>query len=267
MAVAAILSACTSKSATADSDQSASFTTEPTEWADSVTIDKASAVVRIRAEYPVKGPETLVDATRSWIAASLACSDSLISGIPQHNDNAENLFGYVGRELLKESTSDFKAQPANESDGMEYEFLWKITAPIASDSCVTYVSDFYCYTGGAHGSTQVLQTTFDAKGHPFTFETMFGPDAAEPLRHLVTANLSSQYFKKDNIKDMAQDLLVPVDSLPLPSTAPAFFPDGVRFIYQQYEIAPYSAGLPSCTIPYSAIRPYLSPAATAIIPR
>lgn len=265
IAAAAILSACSSKS-TADTDKTASFATEPTEWADSITSGSSTAVVKIRAEYPIKGPAPLVEATRSWIAASLACSDTLISGVHRHDSNAKDLCAYVGSEILKESQADFKAQSPQETEGMEYEFLWNITAPIASDTCVTYVSEFYCYTGGAHGSTQVLQSTFDAQGTPLTLETMFTQDATEPLRRLVTANLASQYFNEDDIQAMAQDLLVPVDSLPLPSTPPAFFPDGIRFIYQQYEIAPYSAGIPTCTIPYSVLRSFLTPFATALIP-
>lgn len=35
---------------------------------------------------------------------------------------------------------------------------------------------------------------------------------------------------------------------PLPSTPPFLTKDGIRVIYQQYEIAPYAAGMPSCVI-------------------
>ena len=36
-------------------------------------------------------------------------------------------------------------------------------------------------------------------------------------------------------------------------TAPVCRPNGVEFIYQQYEIAPYAAGIPTCTLPYDSL--------------
>ena len=262
LAAATMLSACSSKSA-ASAENTASYTTETAQWADSASVGNSSVTVRIRAQFPTKGPSGLVDATRSWIAATLACSDTLIAGVHEHENDAMELFRYAGGELIRESQADLRHANAN---NLEYEFIWDITAPIASDSCVTYVADFYCFTGGAHGSTQVLQNTFDARGIPFTAETMFTPDSLEPLRQLVAANLANQYFHETDVEAMKAKLILSGKDVPLPSTAPAFYPNGVRFIYQQYEIAPYSAGLPECTIPYSVMRPYLTAAAAALIP-
>ena len=262
MATAAMLSACSSKSAT-ETEKVAPFVTETAQWADSATVGKSSVSVSIRAQYPAKGPSNLVNATRAWIAATLACSDTLIAGVHEHENDGNDLFKYVGGELIKESQADLRS---SKEPVMEYEFMWDITAPVASDSCVTYTSNFYCYTGGAHGSTQVMQNTFDAQGIPFTTETMFAPESLDSLRQLVATNLANQYFHEANVDAMKANLILSGDNVPLPSTDPAFYPNGVRFVYQQYEIAPYSAGLPECTIPYSVIRPYLSPAAAALIP-
>ena len=46
--------------------------------------------------------------------------------------------------------------------------------------------------------------------------------------------------------------------LPLPATDPWLTKKGVSFIYQQYEIAPYAAGMPSFVLAYDDIRPYLT---------
>ena len=259
---ATVLSACSSKPV-AEAEKSAPFSTETTQWADSATVDKSSVTVSIRAQFPSKGPSDLVNATRSWVASALACSDTLIAGVHEHENDAKDLFSYVGGELIKESKADLRTI---NTPGLTYEFIWDITTPVASDTCVTYSSTFYCYTGGAHGSTQIIQNTFDARGIPFTTETMFAPESLETLRQLVAANLASQYFHETSVETMKANLILTGDNVPLPSADPAFYPNGIRFIYQQYEIAPYAAGLPECTIPYSVIRPYLSPAAAALIP-
>jgi hypothetical protein len=41
---------------------------------------------------------------------------------------------------------------------------------------------------------------------------------------------------------------------------------GVEFLYQPYEIAPYAAGMPSFTLSYQDIRPYLTIGAQKMIP-
>ena len=55
MATAAMLSACSSKSAT-ETEKVAPFVTETAQWADSATVGKSSVSVSIRAQYPAKGP-------------------------------------------------------------------------------------------------------------------------------------------------------------------------------------------------------------------
>ena len=48
------------------------------------------------------------------------------------------------------------------------------------------------------------------------------------------------------------------ERLPLPSTPPALTEEGLQLVYQQYEIAPYAAGLPTCLIPYKRAKAVLS---------
>ena len=58
---------------------------------------------------------------------------------------------------------------------------------------------------------------------------------------------------KVNIKEMLLD----GDLIPLPTWQPFPSKDGLVFTYQQYEIAPYAAGMPAFTIPYEDIAPYV----------
>ena len=55
------------------------------------------------------------------------------------------------------------------------------------------------------------------------------------------------------------------DNFPLPYTEPWFTADGVKFVYSAYEIAPYIAGMPECTVPYKKVEKYFSERAKAML--
>lgn len=76
----------------------------------------------------------------------------------------------------------------------------------------------------------------------------------------------SQYFEVKTESQFKDALLINPDTLPLPASAPYFMPKGVNFDYQQYEIAPYAAGMPSCVLPYSVVKPMLTPEAAKLLP-
>ncbi|MBQ1800320.1 MAG: DUF3298 domain-containing protein, partial [Prevotella sp.] len=76
-------------------------------------------------------------------------------------------------------------------------------------------------------------------------------------------------FEKQDITDeQLKDMLLideDVNHIPLPAWAPYLTYQGVAFAYQQYEIAPYAAGIISFIIPYEKIMPYLVPEIKAVI--
>ncbi|MCC6550181.1 MAG: DUF3298 domain-containing protein [Ignavibacteriaceae bacterium] len=114
------------------------------------------------------------------------------------------------------------------------------------------------YTGGAHSNYS--QSAFNYSlitGQLLSLEYIFPRDKMEEL--LVAAE---KIFRKS--LDLPQDGFInehgfwfPENKLYLSSE---FFPskDGITFIYNPYEIAPYSAGEIRLFLPYSAISQYLS---------
>ena len=72
---------------------------------------------------------------------------------------------------------------------------------------------------------------------------------------MIKQALQKRYFKTDNEKEFYDMLLVDNADIffPLPATPPICRAQGVQFTYQQYEIAPYAAGSPTCTIPYDSL--------------
>ena len=64
------------------------------------------------------------------------------------------------------------------------------------------------------------------------------------------------------------DMLMDKDNFsvrPLPDCPPLFEKKGVTFVYNQYEIAPYATGLPSFTIPYEKLVPFMNATAKKLI--
>lgn len=252
----------------AGSDKSA-MATDSLVYTDSVAVGNCMARAEVQIDYPSSGnPETL-KAVRSWIAGFLvADSSNAGSNSLQLNDTKKMVREYVA-ELLDSASAELKEfdAPVN-MPNMSYDYNLEIVKGFVSDKTVTFSSTFYQYTGGAHGSTLFDNATFSmADGSKLTYNNMFIADSLPPLTELVKKNIFTQYFKPDGIPDMADALLVPIDSMQLPTTVPAYVFDGVFFIYQQYEIAPYAAGMPSCTIPYSEIAPFLTPEAAALVPK
>ena len=81
-----------------------------------------------------------------------------------------------------------------------------------------------------------------------------------------------KYFSTEGQEPISDDDLLQelvsysgsIDELPLPDSEPYLTEKGIKFIYQPYEISYYAAGKPEFTIPYAAIRPYLTPQAVKL---
>lgn len=172
-------------------------------------------------------------------------------------------FGAVGDEYVmyweKRSFGEFVAEyheslAASAPDFEDRDFVVPFTADIASE--ITFPSDTlfqyevksYCYYGGAHGMSVDLVYYFSLRdGRPLGLEDFYSPDQYGELDQSIRRRLAS-------------DFGVAVDSLP----AAGFFSldgivhngnfrigrDSVTFIYNQYDIAPYSMGIIEVTVPY-----------------
>lgn len=120
----------------------------------------------------------------------------------------------------------------------------------------------YEFWGGAHGSSVFFGQTFRKKdGRRIGWE-VFHKD----MNNLIRAGLK-QYFEVSTDEDL-KDCLIDIEYLellPLPICPPLFTKEGIMFVYQQYEIAPYSAGMPSFTMGYDVMKKYMMQTALQLI--
>ncbi len=252
--------------------ESASFVTDSIVWNDSVVSPaKNKAVCSISLAYPVAGGKQLVDSVRKWIANQLSPSisnqpDSITEKNTDFNDGRK-LTAFIGTEILanlKNDLSAFDDLDFDEPRTLEYS---AIVSPLwVTTSTITYGCSTYTYLGGAHGGAGFSPAVFNRSNGDIVGWNMFPASSRLQLTQMVKEGLMKQYFEVSTTNDFRDALLVNPDTLPLPVTPPYFMPDGVHFDYQQYEIAPYAAGMPSCVLPYSEVRPLMTAAAAALLP-
>lgn len=125
---------------------------------------------------------------------------------------------------------------------------------------VTYNSDYilcleyldYVYTGGAHGMTNL---SFDVinlmTGDKIVMEHIFNDNAFDKLTSLLTAQVRLDQQIPDSISLKNAGYFV--DSIE-PGTTIYLNGSGVGFIYNQYEIAPYSTGIVNVFLGYDQLK-------------
>lgn len=217
---------------------------------------KVNCKVKLTIDFPTKGNESLVNAIQEWLADLLESPDSTqlsnIKAITHHYVN--RLFTIIEKDYANE-VSDFMEELFTER---------KIKKVYETDQLVTFTVSDYSYWGGAHGSAQYSGVTFRKSDGKLLGMNMLRKSADEMVGKLIVkgllkyfnvsdwATLKPMLFDNGNISDHNE-------AIDLPAQAPFVVNDSLYFIYQQYEIAPYSAGMPEAHIALKDLKGILSP--------
>ena len=253
-AAALILSGCSSSTKSSDADSSApAVSSDSTQAPDSAALptvqnipfevkkmEKKKGENELEIEYPVNGNPALVESVRKWINERLG--DSYKGDM----NNADAFFRHYASKLGSEEFDEFGGYTI---DSFDLEFT--------NDYIVTYEYASYQYEGGAHGDGGEYGTTFlQSSGEIFSKKCF---TSYKDLHNLFIEGLK-RYFNVKTDKELADNLNISgsLSSLAPPAMEPWIEKDGVAFSYTPYEIAPFAAGCPHFTIPYSQIEPYLT---------
>jgi len=261
---------------------------------DSVGLSREDSIVcvSISLDWPVSGGEALTAAIRRYICEELAAGLTY-EGKPtviDYRDGKTAVEATVGKQyqqlldLWREDNSE--GRPL---DGMQMSYRLRVGKLEETDTYVTYYSSSEGFQGGAHGFALGTGTTFSKSdgrriGYKSEFntqteqtemkqQTLFAKPDDPRLAKLIKEGVRSyfQEFQDSTVTDaQLKDCLTGVDnidSIPLPYNAPTFTKSGLSFVYQQYEIAPYAAGMVSFDVAYDQVRPLLTPEAARLIPK
>ena len=142
-----------------------------------------------------------------------------------------------------------------EEDGSEprSDYEENFTLSEQTDQYVTYTTEGFLYSGGAHEMPWYNGTTFSKIDGSIVGYDLF--EDPEQLIKIIAENIESQYFSKNAEEDFFFEY---EDINTLPENEPWIETDSVVFCYQPYEIAAFAAGMPLCKIALSDLKPYLS---------
>lgn len=145
-------------------------------------------------------------------------------------------------------------------DYAELSYYARMDKIYETDKVVTYGLTIDIDMGGAHPLSKEMGATFSkADGKRLTWDNMVSKDGTTGMKNVVKGMLKDYFNAKTDTELMksVQDVKN-ASSIPLPKTPPYMMENGFVVIYQQYEIAAYAAGMPSDTIPYKTMKPYLN---------
>lgn len=265
------LSGCAGK--TAEGGRACAFAADSVCWADSLLVGDCRAKFEIKGLYPKNGESALSDSVRTWIGERLAIavSDDFGTGhflSPEASVGGQKLIEECGDAIVNMTKTDFE-DFVRENTAIQYEFQSSFKPIFSSDSLLSYIFTDYVYLGGAHGGSLAVGQTFNVdSGERLTNANIFDADKMPAVIELVKDCLWNQYFKEDAGEDgtLADMLLIKPDDLALPVFPPVFDSEGLIFTYQQYEIACYAEGMPSCIISYDRVKPFMRPETARLLP-
>lgn len=202
-----------------------------------------SCAVEYNVVCPTSGNDVLQRNMKLWLCRHL--DDEAGEGI----NDFEGLFNKAAiddfnekLEMASEDEADWETGYTSELEiGVEYE----------DATYVTLYSHWYCYMGGAHGSAAYDYATFrKSDGKQMDWQLLANMTKSQKITAI--RNGLKKYFevRTDNelMDNLDMDRSTYYNNFPLPETPPYLTAEGVMVIYQQYEIACYAAGMPSCVV-------------------
>ncbi len=134
--------------------------------------------------------------------------------------------------------------------GLEIEQSVLLNTPV-----ILSIEEFnYAFTGGAHGNYGTSYYNFDATtGQILTLKDILVKDYASPLKTIAEPIFKKAYLEAGMTKYseagfyFENDVFVMTDNF-------AITKEGLKFLYNPYEIAPYALGQQEIIIPYEGLR-------------
>lgn len=180
----------------------------------------------INIEYPVGGNDNLVREIREWIKARVA---------ENYTGPIETPNGMIQKRLAN-----------NKKDGT-VEYAMEVSIPYSNAKIVTVNFKDYGYWGGAHGGSVNQSGTFSMPDAQLLTASML--PSINKMRPYILQALAEEGLEREY-------LFAPES---IDYGVPFVMADGLHIIYGEYEIGPFSLGLPEAVLPMSKIKGLLSP--------
>lgn len=263
---------------------------------DSIGVERndSMASVTVLVDWPADGELAVAKAVMQYLCEALDTAADGTKRPVAPSANGRRVVKTFAGSKWKELTGYWTEMAAEGiAPGMPYSFYLRASKDVETPQFVTYVVNTEGYQGGAHGYATSEGVTFrksdgfrpgyqlevidheDGVRHRISRQTLFTNSESPRLYSIIKEGVRS-YFSDVN-QDAAKisdaelaGMLLGIDDvnrIPLPSSPPCFTRKGLSFIYQQYEIACYAAGMVNFVVPYDVVSPLLTDDARSLIPR
>lgn len=201
------------------------------------SIARSDIYNKVRLSYPEASGGVLADSINSAVARQL-----LVGLFNEPDMTYASIEEYIDATLAEKRQDEMLAH-------VPYEFQSEGSI-FRRDGITTLEMDIYYFTGGAHGMTVTTFTNFEDKtGMQLSVSDIFS-DTVKLNR------LNREAFKKFLATQKAEYveyyLFVAPDSVSLPLNI-GFSADGIKMLYNQYEVAAYAFGQLEYVIPYDQV--------------
>ena len=188
----------------------------------------------------------------------------------------KNVLAYINKEnkaiiddYIDRISQDTTMTEQQKEDAKEVRPQWiysmNITLQDSDSLFISFNDEEYGFWGGAHGGVLGDGVVTFRADNGQRLRSIIRSDAVTKMQPLIKKGLK-EYFQEqgEQLPDdnqLMQMLMLPDQSgiIPLPSHYEPYPSEkGIVFTYAQYEIACYAAGMPTFTIPYSDVQPFLS---------
>ena len=187
-----------------------------------------------------------------WFMSARFC-DAIVKMNQYYAAKAHAFMLYCRQELFKSAAEQYDYSIQNDFPVRVYEAVEDYTITYKQDCTVSLYFDRYVYSGGAHGNTVRHSDTWDLQtGYRIMLWQLFPRSincrtyVTRAIIHQISEQMESGNY--DYFDDYQKNV------------AEYFNPDsyyvsksGVVVYFQQYEIAPYAAGIPEFLLPYSRV--------------
>lgn len=182
-----------------------------------------------------------------------------------------NFLSKLDDQARRESLDSYSEEEIEEIIG-QMMFRWDFDISLKeidqTDKYIIFSSCDYVYLGGAHGGVTGQGTFTFSKKDGSLVTSFLDPSSEKALQPALKRGLVQylkEYGDEITVDQLPDYLFLEEDYIPFPHYQPYPTEEGLVFVYQQYEIAPYAVGMPSFLIPYDELEPYYTEEARAIL--
>ena len=225
-------------------------------------------------QFPVSGSKDVRESIGRYLSEKLSYFCPYIDMTNEAEVRAHTYCGDIadGRGLLshymKEYTTGFENWVNEFGSRSDMLMFQEIVGSVVweSDKALTYCITFENFMGGAHGGHFQSARTFrktDGKVIQLIDSTQL-----DKMQALMYGGLKDYLGQEitPNFNVKVSDMLF-VKRIPLPADHLVMRQNGLSFLYQPYEIAAYVYGMPSFTLSYDKVKPFMTAEAVELIPQ